>query len=197
MEFTREYDAWKENLGDQLVAALFLRDPKAEKKEVDRLRLTLMHYIDRLWYEGCLEVIRTGDVYNPGARHRVPRLYLINSLIPTRLGSLPVHEAFRLVEAPSELYEIIFKTPTKIVCRNVEGYIKKFSGSEMVKIEGNLTRGPDGNAESKVALATFPVGHYVNHRTMRLSDKKKGYVFAFVGDEQATPHFMRYSGLTG
>ena len=23
------------------------------------------------------------------------------------------------------------------------------------------------------------------------------YVFAFIGDEQATPHFMRYSGLTG
>jgi hypothetical protein len=24
-----------------------------------------------------------------------------------------------------------------------------------------------------------------------------GYVFAFVGDEQTSPHFMRYSGLTG
>jgi hypothetical protein len=32
---------------------------------------------------------------------------------------------------------------------------------------------------------------------MRLSDKEKGYVFAFIGDAQATPHFMRYSGLTG
>jgi hypothetical protein len=32
---------------------------------------------------------------------------------------------------------------------------------------------------------------------MRLSDHGKGFVFAFIGDEQATPHFMRYSGLTG
>lgn len=32
---------------------------------------------------------------------------------------------------------------------------------------------------------------------MRVSDKDKGYVFSFIGDEQATPHFMRYSGLTG
>lgn len=47
------------------------------------------------------------------------------------------------------------------------------------------------------ALSTFPVSHYVNHRTMRVSDKEKGYVFAFTGDEQASPHFMRYSGLTG
>lgn len=32
---------------------------------------------------------------------------------------------------------------------------------------------------------------------MRVSDNEKGYVFAFAGDEQASPHFMRYSGLTG
>jgi hypothetical protein len=32
---------------------------------------------------------------------------------------------------------------------------------------------------------------------MRVSDKDKGYVFTFIGDEQASPHFMRYSGLTG
>jgi hypothetical protein len=32
---------------------------------------------------------------------------------------------------------------------------------------------------------------------MRPSDHDNGYVFAFIGDEQATPHFMRYSGLTG
>ena len=30
---------------------------------------------------------------------------------------------------------------------------------------------------------------------MRMGDN--GYVFAFIGDEQASPHFMRYSGLTG
>ena len=51
------------------------------------------------------------------------------------------------------------------------------------------------NAVFTQAISTFPVSHYVNHRTMRLGDN--GYVFAFIGDEQASPHFMRYSGLTG
>jgi hypothetical protein len=32
---------------------------------------------------------------------------------------------------------------------------------------------------------------------MRLSNVENDYVFAFAGDAQATPHFMRYSGLTG
>lgn len=32
---------------------------------------------------------------------------------------------------------------------------------------------------------------------MRLRSAETGYVFAFAGDGQATPHFMRYSGLTG
>ena len=32
---------------------------------------------------------------------------------------------------------------------------------------------------------------------MRLSNAENGYVFAFAGDSQSTPHFMRYSGLTG
>ena len=41
------------------------------------------------------------------------------------------------------------------------------------------------------------VSHFVNHRSLRVNESEKGYVFAFVGDEQATPHFMRYSGLTG
>ena len=69
------------------------------------------------------------------------------------------------------------------------------NGGEMVLRESNLTRGPDGNAESKVSIAAFPVGHYVNHRTM--IELKDGHVIAFGGDEQSTPHFMRYSGLTG
>lgn len=36
------------------------------------------------------------------------------------------------------------------------------------------------------ALSTFPVRHYVNHRTMRIADKAKGFVFTFAGDEQAS-----------
>lgn len=36
------------------------------------------------------------------------------------------------------------------------------------------------------ALSTFPVRHYVNHRTMRIADKARGFVFTFAGDEQAS-----------
>ena len=196
MEFTREYDAWKEDLGDQLVGYLRAKDKNGkQKRDIDRFRGLLLQYIDRLWYEGVLETIRKGDVYNPGARKRVPRLYLIDSHIPQKLSELPELEAFRLVDRPAELYEIIIIKGSTYVCRNVEGHIKIFTGREMVKRESNLTRGADGNSESKVSLAAFPVGHYVNHRSMVKS--KNGYVFAFGGDEQSTPHFMRYSGLTG
>ena len=190
MEFNREYDEWKNQLGDKLVYPV----RKGKASDVRKLRDTLMHHIDRLWYDGCLETIRTGDVYNSGARKRVPRLYLINSYFDERLDRLPVGESFRVSAEPKEKYEVLLKTSHDVVVRNVEGMISRMDKGTSVKLEGNLTRGPDGNAESKVALATFPVAHYVNYRSMRLLDKEKGYVIAFIGDEQATPHFMRYSG---
>jgi len=197
MEFTREYDLWKNNLATECVASLKVKASKDELKTIGRFRGIIMHHIDRLWYDACLETIRQGDVYNPGARHRVPRLYLINKLTDDMLGDLPVGESFRLTDRPNEKYEILIKSGKQIVVRNVEGYISKMNQTTVVRREGNLTRSPDGNVESRVSLATFPVGHYVNFRTARVNDSAKGYIFAFIGDEQATPHFMRYSGLTG
>jgi hypothetical protein len=162
MEFTREYDRWKNQLGSELIAPLARKASDSKTKaKLEELRKTIMHHIDRLWYDGVLEVIRTGDVYNPGARHRVPRLYLINSLIDEKLGSFPVGESFRLSKDPDELYEIYCKgSDLSVIARNVEGYISKLPRSTLVRREGNLTRSPDGNAESRVALATFPVAHY-------------------------------------
>lgn len=198
MEFTREYDKWKNETADELIGSLTLQSMDADqKKDLGRLRGTLMHHIDRLWYEACLEVIRQGDVYNPGARHRVPMLYTINSYKATQLANLPVGESFRLADKAEQKYEVIVKERKKIIVRDVEGYVSTMDKKTMVHREGNLTRGPDGNKESSVSLATFPVGHYVNYRAVRLNNEARGYIFAFVGDEQATPHFMRYSGLTG
>lgn len=34
------------------------------------------------------------------------------------------------------------------------------------------------------AIATFPVGHYVNHRTIRTLDPTGTFVYAFIGDQQ-------------
>jgi hypothetical protein len=198
MEFTREYDKWKIKTSKELCAPLTLQNlDAAKKKDAGRLEGVMQHHIDRLWYEACLEVIRQGDVYNPGAKNRVPRLYMINSYFDAKLGTLPVGESFRLSDRPEEKYEVVIKGGSQVIVRNIEGYISKMTKASVIKREGNLTRQPDGNTESRVALATFPVGHYVNFRTLRLNNETKGYVFAFVGDEQSTPHFMRYSGLTG
>jgi hypothetical protein len=198
MEFTREYDKWKNELGEALVAPLRLKwtDGK-EKEKVDTLKGVLMHHVDRLWYESVLEIIRSGDVYNPGANKRVPQLYMINSYKEQKVGSLPLGECFRLAKSSDDRYEILSKGRKQVIVRNVEGFISELPNKTMVKREGNLTRSPDGNRESQVALATFPVGHYVNHRTARLNDETRGYIFASIGDGQASPHFMRYSGLTG
>lgn len=198
MEFTREYDRWKKRTLVSLTASL-QTNPDKDVKQIRNFTSRIEFLIDRLWYYATLETIRLGDVYNPGGRSQVPHLYLIDSLIPTTLGSLEIGETFTLADGSSnERYEILLKRPPiGIVVRNVEGYTSTMNSSTMVYLGGNLTRGPDGNEESKVSIATFPVGHYVNYRTMRLNNSEKGYVFAFLGDEQSTPHFMRYSGLTG
>lgn len=196
MEFTREYDLWKNTISEELVATLRAKDSEGKQsRDIDRLKGTLQAFIDKLRYDGVLEAIRKGDVYNPGARRRVPRLYLIDSLTPQKLSTLDELESFRFVKNPKELWELILRTGGKQVCRSVEGKVKIFMGNEMIRRESNLTRGPDGNAESRVSIAAFPVGHYVNHRSM--VPLQEGHVIAFGGDEQSTPHFMRYSGLTG
>ncbi len=134
MEFNREYDLWKNNLGDELVAPLALKaqDP-ATKDDVGKMRGILLHHIDRLWFDACLEVIQTGDVNAPGARQRVPRLYLINSYVDTTLGKFPVGESFRLSERPEEKYGVVAKGSSQVIVRNVEGYISKMSKKTVVK----------------------------------------------------------------
>ena len=193
MEFPREYEHWKTKLVGHV--ASLARDAQSGADApacLDKLKSLLMHHLDRLWYESCLETIRTGDVYNPGARHRVPRLFLIKSYKETDLGSLPVGESFRISHNPKEWFEILVKRSSEVIVRNAQGLVVTLLPTTKVKRESNLTRTPDGNGESNVALATFPVSHYVNYRTMRLNDSRAGYVYTFIGDEQATPHFMRY-----
>lgn len=173
MEFPREYNQWKINLADQLVVFLTKKRFSHQKKGRDELRQNFLHSIDRLWYFACLETIRTGDVYNPGARHRVPKLYLINASIPITLGSLPVGESFRVFDTPQEKYEILTIKTFAVIVRNVEGYVFRMRKSTEVARENNLTRCPDGNQESKVVRVQFRV--YVSNsaclqRTNELAD---------------------------
>ena len=201
MELTREFDVWKEMSSDALTA-MALGGESSNTKAGASLRKALYHALDRLWFSSALEVIRKGDVYNPGARAHIPQLYLIDSYHSVPLKSLPVGEAFTLEDGKGTRYEVLLKRMVgNILCRGVEGDLKELSPSTSVIRGGNLTRGPDGNAESKVALASFPVGHYVNHRTFHLNScvnhSDSQFITTFIGDEQSTPHFMRYSGLTG
>ena len=200
MEFTREYVKWRDETARKLVYPLTQRKKLSDEKHksIDKLRDQFMHNLDRLWYEATLEVIRLGDVYNPGAKKRVPSLHLINSHMGEELKKLSVGESFRIEDKVGERYEVLVKLNRKItLARNMEGVISRWPNTTEVFREGDLTRSPDGFSESKVAIATFPVAHYVNFRSVRLNDEYRGYIFAFIGDEQSTPHFMRYSGLTG
>ena len=154
MEFPREYEDWKMKLVDHIaiLATNVQTDTIDPVKEQAKMKSILRHHLDRLWYEACLETIRTGDVYNPGARHRVPHLYLIDSYIDEDLRSLPVCETFRLSNNPDDRYEILVKRSSEVIVRNVEGLVSKFCPSTKVRRENNLTRTPDGNQESKVCL---------------------------------------------
>ena len=151
MEFPREYNQWKTDLVEQLLISLTKsRRFNNKASAYDNLKNALAHSIDRLWYFSCLETIRTGDVYNPGARHRVPRLFLINSTTPQKLGTLSVGESFRLADSPLEKYEILIVNTFDTIVRNVEGYVSHMPKNTMATRESNLTRSPDGNEESRV-----------------------------------------------
>jgi hypothetical protein len=120
------------------------------QSKIQEVQDDLARSIDRLWYFATLETIRKGDVYNAGARWRVPKLYTISSNIVVKLDSLPVGESFRFIDSEAEKYEILAKAGGCAIVRNVEGMVFRVDDALSVKRDSNLTRSPDGNAESKV-----------------------------------------------
>lgn len=132
-------------------AVVDMKETSARKTQQSLdLQQSLSHHLDRLLYSSALAVLKRGDVYNAGARHRVPDFMLINSYFDETLGSLPIGEGFRVSKDSREMFEILAKTRSSVVVRNVEGYVFHMNGRTQVKRESNLTRGPDGNEESKV-----------------------------------------------
>ena len=197
MELNREYEQWKKRTAEVLVLPLCTESMDAETElEISKLLSLLEEQLDRLWYEASFEIIRRGDVYNPRARSIVPHMSTISSLIDTRIQALMEGESFRTLEKPEEKYDLLIKTRKYIIVRDVQGKISKMEPDTEVRRESDLTRSSNGNTESSVALGSFPVRQYVNHRTLRVNNESKGYVFAFIGDEQVTPHFTN-NGLAG
>ena len=162
MEFPREYAVWKAELGNKIVKPMKEQDLRStwdRSQQIEKLKIAFMKQIDRLWYEACLEIIRHGDVYNPGARSRVPSFYIIDSNVDVRLSSLPVGESFRCRvnednEKSREKYEVLVKSAfADTIVRDVEGHLSTMKPSDRVYRQANLTRGPNGNQESKVVSA--------------------------------------------
>ena len=103
---------------------------------------------------------------------------------------------------PVDLFELVSKGRSESVVRTSRGYVLKMSNSIKVGRSSDISRAPNGYSESKVGLASFPVAHVVCHRTLRVNHVNgkggdDGFITAYVGDAQSSPHFMRYSGLTG
>ncbi len=182
MEFTREYDLWKNTT---------VRELGGDSKSAEIARL-----IDRLWYEAAFEVMRGGDVYNPSGSKFIPKVFLIDSSRSVPLRSMTVGDSFRIKRNDTEKYEVLIPGSQKVWVRSVEGFLLELDGDEDVLRQSDLTRSPDGNVESRVAIATFPVGHVVGHRALSVQNSSYWCTFP-IGDGQASPHFMRYSGLTG
>ena len=96
MELPREFDLWKSNVTKKVAPAQPSTAPDSAKKIQQQFARILPHHLDRLWYEACLEIIKEGDVYNPGGRSTIPDLYTIDSPFEQTLGSLQELDAFRL-----------------------------------------------------------------------------------------------------
>ena len=116
MEVPREYDAWKKTVISGIVGASTETAPERMRIMLRVCQRTLANHIDRLWYDATLEVISSADVYNPGGKRKIPRLYTIDAPYEQRLGELKEHEAFRLFR---RTYNVIMhdgNVLTKVKC---------------------------------------------------------------------------------
>jgi len=250
MELPREYDKWKTDLVPTVVADLPPTAAPDAIKNRSSLKRAFAKAIDCLWWESTMDVVAQGDVYNPGGRSKIPRLFTIDSRFEQPLEDLGEHEAFGLAKRdyrvinvgctkadvqivddrevmtlpsetrvlklqtgeekaliqleagdhfkPMDLFEILIKKRNAIVVRSSRGFVIDFPGSTKVFRLSNLSRGPNGVDESKVALSSFPVAHVVSNRTLWIRRQTNfspfrqngGHITALVGDLMASPHFM-------
>ena len=70
-------------------------------------------------------------------------------------------------------FEILSKGRDSALVRTSRGHVREMPLTMLVKRSANLSRAPNGYDESKVALASFPVGHVISHRTMQITETRK------------------------
>ncbi len=203
MELTREYEKWKHETVDRLLFSV-KGVSKHRKRNLEELKETLRHNIDLLWFEACLEILRHSGVYDADAKNKIPAFHLISSHTEESLKNLSIGDSFRVVGKTNRKFDFLLKKSDKrtmpgyiVYARSAEGIVQKFLPNTKVFRQSSLSKSIDGDGESKVAVATFPVSLHVNYHPIRANEQTKGYVFASLGDEQATSHFMHYSALSG
>lgn len=101
------------------------------------------------------------------------------------LSDLRVDDEFVIVD----YFEVLEKRGHLITVRSSTGHISKLKKSLRVHASSDLARGPSGYAESKVALASFDLAHYVSHRTLHLASGNPGkgeFITILIGDAQAS-----------
>lgn len=203
MEFSHGFENWKAKSAETITALLSKKAKNdSSKKIVEDLKESLIHHMNRLWFQACLHVLQRANVYSG----LLPKFHLIKSYTDQDLGKLQVGDAFRFCDKPSEKYEVIHRKTTNIYekrvkeeeeyvyARNIQGKIYKMQSDAQVRRESDLTRALNGNDESDVAILTFPVEQFVHFRTAQLQSER--HIVAYVGEEKVTPHFMRSNEST-
>jgi hypothetical protein len=101
---------------------------------------------------------------------------------------------------PIDVFEILKKGSKTSIVRTSRGHITEMGNNVPVGRSSDLSRGPDGYSESKVALASFPVAHAVSHRTLRVNTVRgkggeDGFITTYVGDAQSSVRTAHAAGL--
>jgi hypothetical protein len=96
---------------------------------------------------------------------------------------------------PIDVFEILKQNSNTSIVRTSRGHVSEMGNNVPVGRSSDLSRGPDGYSESKVALASFPVAHAVSHRTLRVNTVKgkggeDGFITTYIGDAQSSVRMM-------
>jgi hypothetical protein len=148
MELPREFDEWKKNVLPILVPDALPSAPAVASKQRKTLQRATAKLLDRLWYEALFDVVSTGDVYNPGGRSSIPRLYTVGSPIDQTLGELGQFEEFGLTK---ESYRVDAKAGSTFT--RIQGYF----GQELFLIP-NQTYVIELETRNKITLGDLVVG---------------------------------------
>ena len=203
IELPREYQKWKAETVDRLLLSV-KGVSKNRRKLLEELKEKLRHGIDTIWFEACLEVLRYSGVYELEAKNKIPSKPLINSYTKEGLKCLSVGESFRVASKPARKFDLLLKQrnsklslKSTIYARSADGTVQRFNDHIEVFREGCLSRLSDGDGESNSAVLTTSVSHYVNNHSISANEQNKGYVFASIGDEESSSHFMNNNALSG